>query len=176
MTCVFASLQISGRSGDLYSLYAPLRKYPFYAIDGPDVFSSVRSDQNVIRRKYAVYSKTNAQYSWKLHGNLGSDIKLDELYGRVVMCDRACAVIFVTVHWFSSIAIELNWKFHVSKKKLCLNMITNVIKYLILGSGIPWKWQCGFESFFFPEPILHRRKKKWRWLWGKNTHISNKTC
>lgn len=51
-------------------------------------------------------------------------------------------------------------------------MITDVIKYLILGSGIPWKWQCGFESFFFPEPILHRRKKKMKMALGeKYTHF-----
>lgn len=43
---------------------------PFYNTDGPDVFSSVKCDQNVIRRKYTRYSKATIKYSFKFLCNL----------------------------------------------------------------------------------------------------------
>lgn len=139
VTCVLASLQISVRSWDLYTLYTPLRKYPFYAIDRPDVFFSVKCDQNVIRRKYTAYSKTNRQYSLKLHGNLeqAAISNYRSCMESLLLCDWACVVILATVHWFSSTAIGMNWKFHMSEKSWSLNIITYMIKYLTLDSVIP---------------------------------------
>lgn len=89
----------------------------------------------------------------------------------LLLCGRASEVTFATGHWFSSIAIELNWKFHLSKKTLLLNTITNVIKYLTLESVILWKCQCGFESFFSQNQFYKEGKKGKMALGGKYTRF-----